>query len=204
LRPNQSPAELRRTYRETTSFERLRTAAELSHVQTRLAALGANAVSHAPQHPLRFFDILRALREHNVDFILIGGFSLAFHGHPRGTDDVDIVPDPDPANLGRLWTALEELRAEPRDLDSLLAGGSCLSRTDLGKLDILQTLDGVPLAEQPWQLLREHAHEVDAPEEGVSFLVASRDDLIMLKRATGRDQDLIDVETLRLAEGRDE
>jgi hypothetical protein len=41
LRPNQSPAELRRTYRATTPLERLRTAAELSYVQTRLVALGA-------------------------------------------------------------------------------------------------------------------------------------------------------------------
>jgi DNA-binding transcriptional MerR regulator len=41
LRPNQSPAELRRTYQTTTPLERLRTAAELSYVQTRLAALGA-------------------------------------------------------------------------------------------------------------------------------------------------------------------
>jgi hypothetical protein len=169
------------------------------------------------QPALRFFDILRLLRTHEVDFILVGGFALAFHGHPRGTDDVDIVPDPAPANLGRLWAALEELRARPRDLDrfrvnevptfdldSLLAGGSWFLQTDLGKLDILQTLDGVPLAEQPWHLLREQARTADAGEEGLSFLVASRDDLIMLKRATGREQDLIDVEALRLAEGRDE
>ena len=170
-----------------------------------------------PQPTLRFFDLIRLLRRHEVDFILIGGFSLALHGHPRGTDDIDIVPDPAPANLRRLWTALGELRAKPRDLDdlrveelppfdldSLVAGGSWFLQTDLGKLDILQTLDGVPLAEQPWHLLREQARTVDAGEEAFSFLVVSRDDLIMLKRATGRDQDLLDVETLRLAEGRDE
>ena len=166
---------------------------------------------------LRFFDMVRVLRRHDVEFILIGGFSLAFHGHPRGTDDVDIVPEPSPENLRRLWVALGELHAEPRDLGdfrpeelppfdlgSLIDGGSWFLRTDLGKLDVLQTLDGVPLLEQPWRLLREKAQTVDDSEAGVSFLVASRDDLIMLKRATGRDQDLIDVETLRLAEGRDE
>ncbi len=169
-----------------------------------------------PQPPLRFFDMLRLLRDREVDFILIGGFSLAFHGHPRGTDDVDIVPDPAPANLRRLWSVLEELSARPRDLDdfrveelppfdldSLIGGGSWFLQTDLGKLDILQTLDGVASAEQPWHLLREKARTVDADEDGLSFLVAGRDDLIMLKRATGRDQDLIDVEALRLAEGCD-
>ena len=171
-----------------------------------------------PGHaPLRFFDLLRLLRDHQVDFILIGGFSLAFHGHPRGTDDVDVVPDPAPANLARLWGALVALHATPRDLNdfraeelppfdlgSLVDGGSWFLQTELGKLDILQTLDGVPLAEQPWHLLREKAQEVDLVEEGVSFLVVGRDDLIMLKRATGRDQDLIDVEALRLAEGLDQ
>lgn len=173
--------------------------------------------SRRPEPPLRFFDIVRLLREHDVDFILIGGFSLAFHGHPRGTDDVDIVPDPAPANLERLWAVLKELRAEPRDLDdfrpeelplfdidSLITGGSWFLQTDLGKLDVLQTLDGVPLSEHPWQLLRKTARAIDVDDEGFSFLVASRDDLIMLKRATGRDQDLIDIETLRQAEGLDE
>lgn len=170
-----------------------------------------------PEPALRFFDLLRVLRKHEVDFILIGGFSLAFHGHARGTDDVDIVPDPAPGNLERLWAALGELRAEPRelgdfrleelpdfDLDSLIAGGSWFLQTALGKLDVLQTLDGVPPSMQPWHLLVERAHRIDTDDEGLSFLVASRDDLIMLKRAAGRDQDLIDVETLRQAEGLDE
>jgi hypothetical protein len=161
--------------------------------------------------------MVRLLRGHDVDFILIGGFSLAFHGHSRGTDDVDIVPDPAPANLERLWAALQELHAEPVDLsefrpdevppfdlESLIAGGSWFMQTDFGKLDVLQTLDGVPVSEQPWNVLRARAQEAELDEVGVPFLVAGRDDLIMLKRATGRAQDLIDVESLRLAEGRDE
>lgn len=168
------------------------------------------------QPPLRFFEILRLLRARGVDFILIGGFALAFHGHPRGTDDIDIVPDPAPSNLERLWAALADLNAEPRDLDefrsdelppfdleSLTGGGSWFMRTDFGKLDVLQTLDGIPLSEQPWNVLRSHAAEVAVDEVG-SFLVAGRDDLVMLKRASGRAQDLIDIQSLRLAEGRDE
>ncbi len=77
-------------------------------------------------------------------------------------------------------------------------------QTDFGKLDVLQTLDGVPVMEEPWNALRARAQEVELDEVGVPFLVVGRDDLIMLKRATGRAQDLIDVESLRLAEGRDE
>jgi hypothetical protein len=173
-------------------------------------------LSH-PELPLRFFELLRVLRRHGVDFILIGGFSLAFHGHARGTDDVDVVPDPSPGNIERLWAALDELRAKPRDLedfrqaeippfdlDSLLRGGSWLLDTDLGSLDVLQTIANVPLGDEPWRLLRERAMEVELEEIGAPILVAGRDDLIELKRAAGRPQDLVDIESLRLAEGRDE
>ena len=52
---------------------------------------------------LDFYGLLRTLLEHDAEFVLIGGFALGFHGVPRGTKDVDIVPDPSPANIGRLW-----------------------------------------------------------------------------------------------------
>ncbi len=159
--------------------------------------------SRGAEPPLRSFEILRRLRARGVDFIVIGGFALAFHGHSRGTDDVDIVPDPAPSNLERLWAALEDLNAEPRDLDEFQPGEAPRLGTDFGKLHVHQTLDGIPSSEQPWNVLRSAAHEVEVDEVG-SFLVAGRDDLVMLKRASGRPQDLIDVQSLRLAEGRDE
>lgn len=56
---------------------------------------------------------------HDVDFVVIGGFSLAVHGVVRATKDIDIVPDPSRENLRRLGAALDELEA----------------RIDLGGLD---------------------------------------------------------------------
>jgi hypothetical protein len=172
------------------------------------------AMSH-PDLPLRFFELLRVLRTHGVDFILIGGFSLAFHGHAAPTTSTSYT-GPSPRNIERLWSALVELRARPRgledfrreelrpfDLDSLLRGGSWLLDTDLGSLDVQQTIANVPLGDEPWRLLREQALEVELEEIGAPILVAGRDDLILLKRAAGRPQDLVDIESLRLAEGRD-
>jgi hypothetical protein len=157
--------------------------------------------------------LLRVLREHDVDFVLIGGLSVAFHGVRRGTDDIDIVPDPDPPNLERLWSALQTIAAEPRGLDefrreewppftleSLHAGGSWLLRSDLGWLDVLQDVKGV----DDYALLRERAVEVTHPDIGPPIWIASRNDLITMKRAAGRDLDLADIQALRMAEGLDE
>ena len=65
-----------------------------------------------PETPARFFDLLRVLSDHHVEFVLIGGFAVALHGHVRATKDVDIVPEQSPENLTRLWNALDELKAE--------------------------------------------------------------------------------------------
>lgn len=174
-------------------------------------------MERSEEPPLRLFGVLRVLGAYHVEYILIGGFSLAFHGYSRGTDDVDVVPDPAPENLARLWRALSDLEARPRglddfrpeelppfDLQSLLDRGSWFLSTRLGHLDVIQTLQGVPLGDEPWPLLRPGAVEVELEEVGRPFLVAGRDDLIMLKRAAGRPLDLADIAALRLAEGRDE
>lgn len=55
--------------------------------------------------------ILRALAEHKVDYVLIGGLAVQTHGHVRTTNDADLIPAPDPANLERLAAALRSLDA---------------------------------------------------------------------------------------------
>jgi hypothetical protein len=170
-------------------------------------------MSHRGPKPDRMFELLRILRVHDVDFVLIGGLSVAFHGVRRGTDDIDIVPDPDAENLERLWSALQAIAAERRGLDefrreewppftleSLRAGGSWLLRSDLGWLDVLQDVKGV----DDFALLNERAVEVTHPDIGLPIRIASRNDLIRMKRAAGRDLDLADIQALRMAEGLDE
>jgi hypothetical protein len=163
---------------------------------------------------LDFYGLLRVLREHGVDFVLIGGFALAFHGAPRGTRDVDIVPDPSPENIARLWRALEALEAEPEEhgefrteempvafgLDGLLAGGNWALRTRRGRLDVMQWVAGV----DDYDELRARAVRDDVPEIGHPIRIASRDDLVTMKREAGRPQDLIDVRALQMAEGLEE
>ena len=66
--------------------------------------------------------LVEALHERAVEFIVIGGVAVGAHGYVRGTEDLDLVPDPHPENLKRLTEALRELEstlptAEGRDFD---------------------------------------------------------------------------------------
>jgi hypothetical protein len=160
------------------------------------------------QPPLRAFDLLAVLSEHDVEFIVIGGISHAAHGYVRGTEDLDIVPDPSPDNLRRLLGALESLDAEPLavgdfdsdelmelNLENLALGGNWLLRTRFGRLDVMQYVEGM----ESYQQLREQAITPDFEALPHNTLFAGRDDLIALKRAAGREQDLIDIAQLERA-----
>ncbi len=165
---------------------------------------------------LDFYGLLRTLLEHDAEFVLIGGFALGFHGVPRGTKDVDIVPDPSTANITRLWGALESLEAAPVEhadpdfrpeempvpftLEGLLEGGNWALDTRLGRLDLMPEVIGV----ESYEELRAHAVKAELPELGRPIWIAGRDDLVTMKQEAGRPQDLIDVQALRMAEGLEE
>jgi hypothetical protein len=121
---------------------------------------------------LRADELLTALQRHGVDFVLIGGLALAAHGVIRGTKDVDIVPDPDAANLSRLAGLLRaiEARVALKDLDPgelgiepdanrLALGDNWVLDTSLGRLDVLQDIAGI----DGFGALRERAVEVEIP-----------------------------------------
>jgi hypothetical protein len=62
--------------------------------------------------------LFRVLREHGVDYVLIGGLAAVLHGSPAMTNDADIVPARDPANLARLSAALHALDCRLRTTES--------------------------------------------------------------------------------------
>lgn len=155
--------------------------------------------------PLRAPDLLRTLHRHRVEFVVIGGFSLAAHSAARATKDLDIVPEPSRANLERLLSALEELEAAPDaladfhpeeilelSLENLELGGNWILRTRYGRLDVMQYVEGV----RAYSQLRAGAVQPDIEmlDQPTSF--AGLDDLIAMKTAAGRDQDLIDIDIL--------
>jgi hypothetical protein len=150
--------------------------------------------------PLEAEELLRRLTAAGVDFVVIGGIALVLLGSPRMTRDLDIVFAPDDANLDALGGVLVDLEARLRGVDEdvpFVPDAATLSNVQLltlttsaGWFDLHRSVDGAPRYPQ----LRAHAERCDLGE--FSVLVASPDDMIAMKQAAGRPQDLIDVETI--------
>ncbi len=154
--------------------------------------------------PLRLRLLLERLREAEVDFVLVGGLAVNAWGYLRATRDVDLVPDPSRENLERLDALLVALGGKVEVGDRLLepsaiktflrTGDRTLVLTDLGRVDILQGLPQVP----SFASLDENASEVDI--DGLVVKVCSLDDLLAMKRTSGRARDRDDLEALEAAQ----
>ena len=148
------------------------------------------------------FDAFEVLTRHGVRFVIIGGIAGRLLGSPTVTDDIDICYARDARNLEALAEALRELGAElrgpniPDDLPFLLdaktleMGDHFTFRTRAGPLDCL----GIPSGTTGFDDLARDAVEMDL--DGLIVRVASIDDLIRMKRAAGREKDLIEVQVL--------
>ncbi len=69
-----------------------------------------------PKPSVDYLAILKTLRRHGVDFIIVGGVCAVLHGAPVATFDLDVVHSREPHNLARLMAALEELDARTKNL----------------------------------------------------------------------------------------
>jgi len=169
-------------------------------------------VNAAPQ-PLRIWELLAALVEGGVEFIVVGGVAVGVHGFERATKDVDVVPAPSRSNLERLYSVLRGLDAEhmdvgdfrpeelpyPLSVEGLLQGGNWALATRHGRLDVMQYVDGVLETPDDYRALAEDALVLETPVGRVRF--AGYDDLLRMKYAAGRDVDLVDIRALREARG---
>jgi hypothetical protein len=143
-----------------------------------------------------------ALAESQIDYIVVGAFAVHAHGFVRTTADLDIVPRPDLANLSRLGEVLASVGARlwkasapvnVTDPHKLRRAGLVPLMTDHGRLDILNVAATAGLPAD-YDALRSRALEVDLG--GTRVVVIGLDDLIRMKRAAGREQDLADIRAL--------
>jgi hypothetical protein len=154
------------------------------------------------QLPDRVFDaqrILGVLLAHQVEFLVVGAVAVQAHGYIRSTLDLDIIPRPSPLNLSRLAEALADLEAEPRNAAARmrLADPHWLKRarvvptlTRAGWLDVFN----VESTGRTYDELRAGALTIELGEWTVD--VVGLRDLIRMKKAAGRPQDLADIEAL--------
>jgi hypothetical protein len=143
--------------------------------------------------------IFAVLDAHRVEYVVIGGIAVQAHGHVRMTNDVDVVPAPTPTNLTRLAAALIELKArvlnsgaEDLDIDAAMLPRAALWQfaTRHGDIDVVHE----PPGSAPFPQLRQRALVIALGERSIP--IASRDDLITMKRASARPVDLADIAAL--------
>lgn len=139
-----------------------------------------------------FVRMIEVLREHDVEFILVGGVCAVVHGAPVSTFDLDIVHARTAENIERLKRALDSLNARYRyksqtirpDASHLETLGHQLLRTDVGDLDVLGSIDDGKTFDEllPWTESMELA--------GYEVRLLDLLHLIEIKRRAGRPKDL--------------
>jgi hypothetical protein len=149
-------------------------------------------------------EILRVLEGHGVRYVLIGAAAARLAGAPVVTEDIDVTPATDRANLERLAAALRELGARlrsaadpdgvpfPVDAEMLAGADLWTLTTTAGDLDVCFT----PAGTRGYRDLRRDATR-ERVGRGLDVIVASLRDVIRSKEAAGRDKDLAQLPLLR-------
>lgn len=139
-----------------------------------------------------FLEFIGLLNEHDVRFLVVGGYAVALHGHPRYTADLDVWVWIDPDNADAVLAALDDFGFGEVGLtqDDFLRPEHVVQ---LGypplRIDVLTSLDGVEFDST-------HEHRVEVVVDGVPVPFIGLEDLRRNKRAMGRHQDLADLEAL--------
>lgn len=138
-----------------------------------------------------FAELVAALSQNKVEFVIVGAHAVAFHGYARGTKDLDLLIRSRPENLPRVLAALDDfgfgalgLKKEDFTGDNVIQLGYPPNRVDL-----LSGISGVG-TEKVWRT------RVKGTYQGHSAYFISRECLLKNKRAADRGQDRLDVQKL--------
>ncbi len=160
-----------------------------------------------------YLELFRALEKHRVRYLLVGGLAMNLHGVPRMTMDVDLILVLDAENLDRFIACAEELGLTPcvpvpltalkdpaqrktwAEEKHMIAFGLIDPKAGAATLVDVLIDPGINL---PTAFQRALTRDLD----GTSITLAAIDDMIALKRDTGRAQDASDIEHLERLRGR--
>jgi hypothetical protein len=143
-----------------------------------------------------FEELFACLRRRSVRALVVGGYAVAFHGRPRYTKDIDVFIESSPENAERLLAALDEFGFAGLGLtvaDFTAPGKIVQLGVAPNRIDLLTAIDGVSF-EEAWST-RVPGHY---GSEAVDYIGLS--ELIRNKQASGRPQDLLDVDSLSKGE----
>lgn len=141
--------------------------------------------------PDDFKEFLRLLRSHGVDYLLIGGYAVIYHGFPRATGDMDIWIAMDPENAQRMVDTVRDFGFDTPELSPALFLQDRIIR--MGnvplRIEILTHISGVGFDEC-------YRDRIVDKMDGVEVSLINLHDLLANKRASGRHKDLMDIEEL--------
>jgi hypothetical protein len=137
-------------------------------------------------------EFIELLNSRGVEYVIVGAHSLAFHGRPRYTGDLDILVRPSQENAEKVTAVISEFgfsesgfqTADFIESDQIIQ----LGRVP-GRIDLMTGITGVATNEA-------FATKVPAELSGVPVFILSKELLIQNKRAVGRPQDLADLDAL--------
>ena len=137
-------------------------------------------------------EFIELCNKHEVKYLVIGGYAVSIHGHPRSTKDIDVCIEMSERNASKMVQVINDFGFGSLQLnkDDFLKRDSIVQ---LGfpplRIDILNDLDGVPF-EEAW----ENRKVVSFEKVLVNFI--GYNDLLIVKQKTGRPQDMADVDNL--------
>ncbi len=146
-----------------------------------------------------FCDLLSAFRTRNVRYLIVGGWAVSIHAQPRATQDMDIFVSPDRANVEAVYEALTRFGAPLTHMDKshfLEPGSFFRIGAPPCQVDVFPGIPGVQF-EACWP---NRVEVVLDTESGLSANFISAEDLIAAKVASGREQDVADVQAIRRAQ----
>jgi hypothetical protein len=142
------------------------------------------------QKDLREF--IGLLSSHAVEYLIVGGHAVAFHGYPRLTVDLDFFVRPSPENAARLLAVLDDFGFGALGISAgdLIASNKIIQLgREPNRIDLLTGISGVSF-EDAW------ADRVEGALDGLTVPFIGMESLLKNKRASGRPQDLADAQHL--------
>jgi hypothetical protein len=136
-----------------------------------------------------FIDILSAFSKEKVDYIVVGGYAIAFHGFVRGTGDIDLWIRNSNENTERVWAALKAFGAPLSDLsinDLQTPGMVFQMGLPPNRIDIINRVEGLQFEEAWPNRTFVELHELTIP-------IAGKPELLKNKRAMNRPKDMADI-----------
>ncbi|MGX5819229.1 nucleotidyltransferase [Chitinophaga lutea] len=141
-----------------------------------------------------FEDFVKLLNEHKVDYMVVGGYSLAFHGKPRHTGDLDIWINISPKNAERMLKVIADfgMASLGFEKDDFMIEGFF---NQIGQpplcIDILNSIDGVEFSEA-----KKNRQQIML-DNGLELSFIGLQDLLKNKQAAGRNQDIADIKEIK-------